>query len=159
MIAKFSPDANVKFTSKTDIIECLATIKSLHPSWNDADPNLTINLWHYNLKDFTTEEVKRAVLNVASKSKFIPKLADVLEEIDNQQKTQAQMLSIGFANQDKEFLKCANEWFYSLNEKEKFEMNERIEIYNSTGTGLLNEFELDRANTIKSIKELLERKE
>jgi hypothetical protein len=68
--------------SEKDIRECLATVKSLHPNWVDDNPSLTLKLWHYELKHFDVNKVKQAVMEVASRSKYTPKLADVLEKLD-----------------------------------------------------------------------------
>ena len=68
--------------SEKDIRECLATVKSLHPNWVDDNPSLTLKLWHYELKHFDVNKVKQAVMEVASRSKYTPKLADVLENLD-----------------------------------------------------------------------------
>ena len=68
-------------TTHQDVQECLKTIKTLHPNWKDDDPALTLKLWHYTLKNYDSQIVKQAVLNVASTMQFTPKLADVINEI------------------------------------------------------------------------------
>ena len=68
-------------TTHQDVQECLKTIKALHPNWKDDDPALTLKLWHYTLKNYDSQIVKQAVLNVASNMQFTPKLADVINEI------------------------------------------------------------------------------
>lgn len=104
-------------TNPRAVGECLAIIKELHPEWK-YDKDLTVKLWHDALKKFPVNLVKRASLNVAQKSRFIPKLADVLAEIKTLETDQLKII------EQEPF-----DWFASLSEKEQAEVIEKSQRY------------------------------
>ena len=131
--------------------ECLAVIKELHPNWK-FDAQLTPKLWHDALKYYPVNIVKRSVLDVAQKSKYTPKLADILEQI----KSHDNLPPIYLENQDFNQCKKADEWWFNLSEDERAEVIQRTNKYIEGEEISLSEYELFRANLIIETIELIE---
>lgn len=85
---------NYSETTKEIIGQCIVNIQLLHPSWKFEDSSTlrqVIDLWHYSLKHYPSHLVKKACLEVASKSKYTPKLADILEELETKSENTIQI--------------------------------------------------------------------
>lgn len=131
--------------------ECLAVIKELHPNWK-FDAQLTPKLWHDALKYYPVNIVKRSVLDVAQKSKYTPKLADILEEI----KSNDNLPPIYLENQEFNMYKKADEWWHNLSKDERAEVIHRTNKYVEGEEISLSEYELIRAQLIIETIELIE---
>lgn len=135
---------NEDLTDMKTIGECLAVIAELHPNWK-YNKNLTPKLWFDALKTYPKNTVKRSVLNVAQKSQFTPKLADVLEDIEKTNKKS------NFELEDYS-LSELDDWWLSLNENERNDVIKKTEDYLNNENVILNNYELERANIIKEIE-------
>lgn len=147
-----------QLTTRTEIIECLAVIKVIHPNW-DTDTNIAANIWHH---EFATDDpliVKRAVLSVSKKSVYIPKINEVRKEVDLL--TSALNRELNMSEEEKQ-CRADCEWWYALSTEE---MNIIIVNTDKWIKGeLVPEVENDRrilkrAMLLKRLKEKLERKE
>ncbi|WP_159638278.1 hypothetical protein [Erysipelothrix anatis] len=122
-----------------DIVECLAVIKDLHPNWNVSDEARLAKTWHYSLKQFSAHDVKRATLEIAASSKYIPKLADILERLEESSK-QSEYVSIG--HDSLASVKRLESYLISLTSNERSLFDKRVQEHVINGTGDLNEFEM-----------------
>lgn len=149
--ASWTSTKNATRISEQDIVQCLTVIQTLHPSFNPPDQELAIKLWHHSLKDYPIQEVKKAVYEVASRMKYTPKLADVIEQLQKQEPEPEGPLL--------ETITPYNRYLQSLTpeELETFFMRS-----NALGNGHTvsdpNEFEIKRGNDYKDCMKLLNEK-
>ena len=130
--------------------ECLAVIAELHPSWK-YDVNLTPKLWHDALKHYPEHIVKRSVLDLAQTSKYVPKLAEVLERIKESDNLPPKYLGIETNNNYTEY----DKWWLSLSDNERVESHQRQEDWVNGLDVELSDLEITRAQLLKDIKELI----
>lgn len=141
---------NYLATTKEVIGQCIVNIQLLHPSWKFEDTSTlkqVIDLWHYSLKHYPSHLVKKACLEVASKSKYTPKLADILEELETKSESLIQI-------EDKSSL---NYYLSTLTEEQIDEFLERSNaLARDQAVPNPNQWEIMRANDYKDIIKTLE---
>ena len=143
-----------ELTTQADVTECLAAIKSLHPNYHDDRPELTIRLWHYHLKQFDKNIVKQSTMNVAATSKYVPKLSEILDEIEKI--SNVDQNSIRLIDNETVLLEKADKWWLSLSSTEQKESHQRqLEYINGKDVDLTAE-ELCRVEIVDSIQSMLE---
>ena len=130
---------NNKLVDLRDIVECLAVIKDLHPNWNVSDETRLAKTWHYSLKQFSTHDVKKVTLEIASTSKYIPKLADILERL-NEKNEQSEFVTV--EHDPLVNIKRLESYLNSLTGDERNLFDKRVQEYVINGTCDLNEFEM-----------------
>lgn len=132
-------------TTKEIIGQCIVNIQLLHPSWKFEDSSTlkqVIDLWHYSLKRYPSHLVKKACLEVASTSKYTPKLADILEELETKSESSIQI-------EDKSSL---NYYLSTLTEEQIDEFLERSNaLAYDQAVPNPNQWEIMRANDYKDI--------
>ena len=131
-----------------DIVECLAVIKDLHPNWNVSDEARLAKTWLYSLKQYSAQDVKKATIEIASTSKFIPKLADILERL-NEKNEQSEFVTI--EHDPSVNIKRLESYLNSLTGNERSLFDKRVQNYVINGTGDLNEFEMIHATIMSDL--------
>lgn len=130
--------------------ECLAVIAELHPSWK-YDVNLTPKLWHDALKYYPEHIVKRSVLDLAQTSKYVPKLAEVLERIKESDNLPPKYLGIETTDNITE----CDKWWLSLSESEQRESYQKQLDWIDGIDVELNKYELEIAKLRKEVMQMI----
>lgn len=142
-----------ELTSIRVIAECLAVVAELHPNWKYNEV-LTPKLWHDALKHYPVNVVKRAVLTKAQTSVYVPKLSEILDEIEKI--SNVDQNSIRLIDNEAVILEKADKWWLSLSATEQKESHQRqLDYINGKDVGLSAE-ELYRAEIVGSIQSMLE---
>lgn len=137
-----------KLVDLRDIVECLAVIKDLHPNWNVSDESRLAKTWLYSLKQYSSQNVKKATIEIASTSKYIPKLADILERL-NEKNEQSEFVAI--EHDSLVNTKRLESYLNSLTGNERNLFDKRVQEYVINGTGDLNEFEMIYATIMSDL--------
>lgn len=137
-----------ELTDKKTILECLAVIKELHPGWKVENMELVINLWHGKLKYYQANEIKRVVYDLASSSKYVPKLADVLEALEKQSNS----VKIEYHDDVQEL----QNYMDSLGNEELKQFHRNVENYIQDNSYGLDQFEMRYAKLYLETKQKLD---
>lgn len=143
-----------ELTSEKVISECLAVIKSLHPNYSDDRPELTLRLWHRKLNGFHPNVVKQATYEVAANSKYVPKLADVLTEIEAMITKHEELEQLRISAHS-EIDEC-DKWWLSLTDEEMEESHQRQLDWIEGKDVELNEQEKERAILFRDVTQMIE---
>ncbi len=142
-----------ELTSIRVIGECLAVIAELHPNWK-YNETLTPKLWHDALKHYPVNIVKRAVLTKAQTSVYVPKLSEVLDEIEKTDHTHQNNAHL--IDGESERIKRADKWWLSLTDKEMEESHQRQLDWIDGKDVKLNEHEKSRAILFHEVSQMIE---
>lgn len=142
-----------ELTSIRVIGECLAVIAELHPNWK-YNETLTPKLWHDALKHYPVNVVKRAVLTKAQTSVFVPKLSEVLDEIEKVSGNDQN--NIYLIDSESARIKRADKWWISLTDEEMAESHQRQLDWIDGKDVELNEHEKTRAILFHEVSQMIE---
>lgn len=131
-----------------DVVECLAVIKDLHPNWNISDETRLAKTWFYSLKQYKAHDVKKATLEIASTSRYIPKLADVLEVLEKQSNS----VKIEYHDDVQEL----QNYMDSLGNEELKQFHRNVENYLQDNSYELDQFEMRYAKLYLETKQKLD---
>ena len=142
---ELSNKPNQPMTTMKTIGECLAVIAELHPSWK-YNETLTPNLWFDALKYYPEYVVKKSVLELAQNSKYVPKLAEVIELIKSKENLPPKLMQIG-----NNYVKQVDDWWLSLSDEKRVESHQKQMDHIKGLEVELNDYELYRADLMKGI--------
>lgn len=137
-------------TTKEVIAQCIVNIQLLHPNWKISDDTIeqVINLWHYSLKGYQPQLVKKASLEVASRLQYTPKLSDILNYLQHNENPQMMI-------EDKTSLQS---YLKSMNEEQ---LESYLERRNNIAKGIMvdnpNQYEITEAEKLKECYALIGR--
>ncbi|WZU00640.1 hypothetical protein MGH68_13990 [Erysipelothrix sp. D19-032] len=143
--------------SEREITEAIASIKLIHPNWkiptgmfNEkySQEQMLVLIWHRELKNYPGDLVKRTVLELATKSKYPPKLADIIERLEEKNE-QSEFMAI--EHDPLVNIKRLESYLNSLTGNERNLFDKRVQEYVINGTGYLNEFEMIYATIMSDL--------
>lgn len=141
-------------TSKTTtetIEECFAMMKEFHPNWN-PNADFAANLWHHALRQYDPTIVKEATWNIAISSKYIPKIAEVIEEIEAIQKKRTQEVPV-IEDKFEAYIRAKDTEWDKLPHEEKRRQSDLINRFIDSEKVELDDYQKYRAELLRGIRD------